>query len=293
MKPPRWLLQDADRVERALLVALAKRAHGVPSRLLDAMRYALTGGKRVRAGLVLACTRACNGNDALAIAAACAVECIHAYSLVHDDLPAMDDDEQRRGQPSCWKAFDEATAILAGDALQAWAFEWIANETRLAATLRTELIATLAEAAGDRGMVGGQMLDLLAEGKKPETIAEIERIHLRKTGALIRWCCTAGARIAAASPEQLAACTRFGEAIGLLFQIADDVLDATASSETLGKTAGKDARQGKATYVSLLGLARARKVGEEWLNQAKAALAALPHPEELKELADFVWNREK
>ncbi len=291
MQPPAFLERDAARVEAALAGRLDARARHVPARLADAMRHALLGGgKRVRASLVLASMRALGADDGPALPAAEAVECIHAYSLVHDDLPAMDNDPWRRGRPSCWKAFDEATAILAGDALQALAFEILARAD-LPAHARAQLVATLAEAAGDRGMVGGQMLDLEAESRDSFTLAEVEGIHVRKTGALIRWCAGAAARMAGADEAHARALLRYGEALGLLFQIADDVLDATQPSARLGKTAGKDAHQGKATFVAVLGLAQAREEGGAWLARAVESARGLPEPEELVRLAEFAWQR--
>ena len=291
MQPPAFLARDAARVEALLADRLEARAQHVPARLAAAMRHALLGGgKRLRASLVLASLRALGANDAIGLPAAEAVECIHAYSLVHDDLPAMDNDEWRRGRPSCWKAFDEATAILAGDALQALAFEILARADWPAKT-RTEILAALAEAVGDRGMVGGQMLDLEAEARASLNLAEVEGIHVRKTGALIRWCTLAAARLAEATEEHAKALVHYGEALGILFQIADDVLDATQPTEALGKTAGKDAAQGKATFVAVLGLAQAREEGEAWLARAKESARGLPHPDELVQLAEFAWKR--
>ena len=264
MKAPDFLADYAAQVEHSIKSIFAERSRVIPERLLAAMDYALlAGGKRVRPALVLACFHACGGKDSqIALSAAVSIECMHTYSLIHDDLPCMDDDDLRRGQPTCHKQFDEATAVLAADALQSMAFELLAtsnspSETRLA------LIRRLAIASGAQGMVGGQMMDMQADSDGVSSVLEVERIHLHKTGALIRYSCEAGALLAGANEQQLMACSRYGEAVGLLFQIADDILDATATSEALGKSAGKDEMQNKATYVSLEGLPRARELAED------------------------------
>ncbi|RME81933.1 MAG: polyprenyl synthetase family protein [Zetaproteobacteria bacterium] len=291
MQPPAFVARDAARVNQALAEAIALRRHAWPARLAEAIEYALLGGgKRVRGVLALACARAVGGSDAKALAPALAVECVHAYSLVHDDLPAMDNDAWRRGKPACWKAFGEDVAILVGDALQALAFELLAD-AELPQRVRVALVRTLAEAAGAAGMVGGQFLDLYWEKEGTPSFAELERLHLHKTGMLIRWAAMAGATAAGADEDAIAHCRRYGESLGLLFQIADDVLDATATSAELGKTAGKDAAQAKATYVTVLGLAGARTEGEAMLGCAKEAAGLLPFPDELVQLADYVWRR--
>jgi len=267
MQAPEFLTTHAKHVEQALADMLDTRASVVAPSLLNAMRYSLlAGGKRIRPALLLECYQACGGqseNIHQAMSAALAIECIHTYSLIHDDLPCMDDDDFRRGNPTCHKRFDEATAILAADALQALAFELLAAAD-FDSDLRCQLIRTLAIAAGCQGMVGGQILDMQAESNSAGMdILAVERIHLHKTGALLRWCCEAGALLAKADAEALHACSRYGKSVGLLFQIADDILDATASSVALGKSAGKDAAQNKATYVSVLGLQRARELADE------------------------------
>jgi geranylgeranyl pyrophosphate synthase len=246
-----------------------------PARLHQAMRYSVfAGGKRLRPALVLAAARAAGGTaSAEAVdAAMAAVEVLHTYTLVHDDLPAMDDDDLRRGRPTCHRAFDEATAILAGDALQTLAFA-------ATATLGAEAVRVLAHAAGSRGVVGGQQDDLDAEGQpmdtSPATRARLERIHRGKTAALIRASCELGAIAGQAGTAARAALAAYGEAIGLAFQVADDVLDATASSAALGKTAGKDAAQGKLTYVAVYGLEAARLEATRLEQVALAALAPL------------------
>ena len=265
-------------------------ADATPARLHAAMRYSvLAGGKRLRPALVLGACRAVGGSDDVAAPAMAAVECFHTYTLIHDDLPAMDDDDLRRGLPTCHKQFDEATAILAGDALQALSFE-------LAAMHGAAAVTCLARAGGSLGVVGGQQDDLDAEGRAVTGSAEdralLERIHRGKTAALIRASCELGALAAGASDAQRGALAAYGEAIGLAFQIADDVLDATADAATLGKTPGKDAAQGKLTYVALCGLDGARTEAHRLLATALAALAPLQAPD-LTALARFVVERDR
>ena len=280
------------RVDSKLAEVLAD--HEVPDRLLDAMRYSvLGGGKRVRPLLVYASGELVGAAEPELDAVAAAVELIHAYSLVHDDLPAMDDDDLRRGRPTTHRQFDEATAILAGDALQALAFEVLASDSKLAARpqAQVKMLGWLARAAGPAGMVGGQLLDMAAEGRQIDERG-LERIHRGKTGALIRACCELGGIAAGAGPGQMAALTAFGHDVGLAFQVADDVLDATGSSEALGKTAGRDALLAKSTYVSVLGVKEARAEAGRLVEQAVArlqhtGLAAEP----LSDLAGFIITR--
>ena len=245
------------------------------ARLFEASAYSLTrGGKRVRPALVYASAVAVNP-DALSRAemdyAACAVEMIHAYSLVHDDLPAMDDDDLRRGQATCHIAYDEATAILVGDGLQARAFELLAEIPDVAAATRLELVRVLSAAAGERGMVGGQAIDMAAVAEDIE-LEHLETMHALKTGALIRASVSLGAILAGATRQQLEALDDYADAIGLAFQICDDILDATGDTEVLGKTAGADAEHDKPTYVSLLGLEPARARAEALVSDAITAL---------------------
>ncbi len=255
---------------------LEQRRDVVSERLLGAMRYSLmAGGKRIRPALLMECYAACGGDEAQKIMpAAMAIEAIHTYSLIHDDLPCMDDDDLRRGHPTCHKQYDEATAVLAADALQALAFELIAMAD-LDAGLRCRLTGSLALASGCQGMVGGQMLDIEAGHGPQSDLLAVERIHLHKTGALLRWCCEAGALMAGVDAARLDACSRFGKAVGLLFQIADDILDVTATTAELGKSAGKDQAQNKATYVSVMGLQRARELAEEMQELAISACRQL------------------
>ena len=294
-----WMGEVQARME-AVLARVMPAAHIAPARLHEAMRYAaLGGGKRVRPLLTFAAgevTRA--EHDRLEIAAA-AVELIHAYSLAHDDLPCMDNDVLRRGKPTVHKAFDDATAILAGDALLTFAFDVLARPAvHPDAAVRIELVARLARAAGLGGMVGGQMLDLAAEGRfaaGPLRLAETEIANLQwmKTGALIRFACVAGGVLGKASRDELDALSQYGIALGRAFQIADDLLDVEGSAATVGKSTGKDAAAGKATLVGLLGTAGARVRLKELVDTADRALASLRGDTAvLKAAARFVSERQ-
>jgi len=263
------------------------------ARLIEAMRYAvLGGGKRMRAFLVMQTAQLFSVNHTCAARVAAAVEMLHAYSLVHDDLPAMDDDDLRRGRPSCHKAFDEATAILAGDALQTRAFEVLAEEdTHADPEARCELVTAFAYAAGARGMVGGQMIDMLAEGKTLGA-PEITRLQALKTGRLIQFSAEAGAILGRAPQAQRHFIAAYGRELGGAFQIYDDVLDEAGSAHELGKTAGKDAAQGKATMVSILGLERARAQATHLADQAAQHLESFGERAELlRALARFTVTR--
>jgi geranylgeranyl pyrophosphate synthase len=314
MPPPAQTTDDAAAALLEEAVALSERAleqvlpgaSAAPARLHQAMRYSVfAGGKRLRPALVLSAYRyawASMGRPGPAaedgrrlLHALAAVELLHTYTLIHDDLPAMDDDDLRRGRPTCHRAFDEATAILAGDALQCLAFG-------VAAEVAPGAVQLLAAAAGSLGVVGGQQDDCDATARwqragdgtavEPALIATLERIHRRKTAALIAASCQLGALAADADAALCARIGRFGEAIGLAFQIADDILDATASSQALGKTAGKDAAQGKLTYVALFGLEAARRHASTREAEALAALAdAAPHADGLLALARFMVRR--
>ncbi len=270
-------------------------ADRAPQRLHQAMRYAvLDGGKRVRPLLVDAAGEVVGAPEPALRAAALAVEYVHAYSLIHDDLPCMDNDVLRRGKPTVHIAFDEATAMLAGDALQAEAFQAIA-EAPIEAGTRAALMAELAAAAGTRGMCGGQAIDLAAVGSSMSR-AELEKMHGMKTGALLRAAVRMGALAGAANPAVLAPLDRYAHAVGLAFQVVDDVLDVEATSQDLGKTAGKDAQQGKPTYVSMLGLSAARQWAERLRQDAHGALDTLPaaaaaRAVRLRQLADFIVLR--
>jgi farnesyl diphosphate synthase len=287
-----WMGEIQARLESAL-ARILPGAHIAPARLHEAMRYAtLEGGKRVRPLLVFAAGDVAAAAPERLEVAACAVELIHAYSLVHDDLPCMDNDVLRRGKPTVHVEFDEATALLAGDALQAAAFQLLA-EHRLAddARAQLEMVRTLAIAAGSRGMAGGQQIDLESTGSAL-TLPELEFMHIHKTGALIRAAVTLGGACGLIDSKQKGSLDRYAKAIGLAFQVVDDVLDYDASTSTLGKTAGKDSRQGKPTYVSSLGLARARELADELRAEALGALEGLgERARRLAQLADFIVLR--
>ena len=265
-----------------------------PAKLLAAMRHgALNGGKRIRPFLMIETARMLGHDAPGTIRAASALECVHCYSLIHDDLPAMDDDALRRGQPTVHVAFDEATAILAGDSLLTLAFDILANEaTHPDAAVRAELVLGLAQNAGIGGMAGGQSLDIEAEGHK-RSEDQIRQMQAMKTGALLRYACEAGAMLAKAVSEDRARVTRFGTIIGLAFQLADDLLDVTATSEQLGKTAGKDLTSEKATLVSLYGIEKTRTMLADLIQEAETLLA--PYGERAETLiaaARFIANRE-
>jgi farnesyl diphosphate synthase len=287
-----WMGGVQARME-SVLARLLPPANVAPARLHAAMRYAtLEGGKRVRPLLAFAAGEVSRATgDRLEIAAA-AVELIHAYSLVHDDLPCMDDDTLRRGKPTAHVEYDEATALLVGDALQALAFQLLA-EYKLADDPRVqlEMVRTLAAAAGSRGMAGGQQIDLESTGKAL-SLPELEFMHIHKTGALIRAAVTLGASCGLLKEEEKQKLDRYAKAIGLAFQVVDDVLDSDASTATLGKTAGKDSKQGKPTYVSAMGVGRAREMAEALRTEAHNALSGLAAPaRRLAELADFIVLR--
>ncbi len=266
-----------------------------PARLLAAMRHGvLNGGKRFRPFLVLESARLLNGDHTAAMRVACALECLHSYSLVHDDLPSMDDDDLRRGRPTVHVAFDEATAILAGDGLLTLAFDIIADPaTALTADRRAALVLLLARAAGIGGMVGGQVLDIAAETSTPDEVGIIT-LQAMKTGALLRFACEGGAIVAGASNDDRQRLRQFGEKIGLAFQLADDLLDLTADAATLGKAAGKDADRGKGTLPALHGEEWTRTRLGELVNEAEALLAPFgARAETLIEAARFVAYRNK
>ena len=279
-------LQSA--VQAALDRATARLPDGP---VTEAMRYALGGGKRVRAFLVIEGAAMLGVREDRAMPAAAAIEALHAYSLVHDDLPCMDDDDLRRGQPTVHVKWDEATAVLCGDALQSLAFELLCDPVLGSDSTRIRLISALARASGAAGMVGGQALDIAAEtAPVPLSLAEIERLQAGKTGALIRWSAEAGAILAGADPAPLG---RYADALGLAFQIADDLLDATGDAGKTGKRVGKDASAGKATFVSHLGIDGARARAAALVAEAEAALAPYGAAAgNLRELARFVIARE-
>ena len=286
-----WMRERLDRVEQALSDWVVADA---PAGLGEAMRYAvLDGGKRLRPLLVLAAAEAVQGHAGAALRAACAVELIHAYSLVHDDMPCMDNDVLRRGKPTVHVRFGEARALLAGDALQALAFEVLTPDgDGVPAAMQARLCALLARAAGHQGMAGGQAIDLASVGAAL-TEDQLRRMHRLKTGALLQASVAMGAACGAAGARAGEALARYGAALGLAFQVVDDILDVTADSQTLGKTAGKDAQADKPTYVSILGLERSRAHAQELLAEAIAALDAcgLPDTRALRALALMVVDR--
>jgi geranylgeranyl diphosphate synthase, type II len=265
----------------------------VPERLKAAMNYSLmAGGKRLRPVLCLTCASLCGLDMVRVIPFAAALEMIHTYSLIHDDLPAMDNDDLRRGKPSCHKAFDEATAILAGDALLTDAFAFMTSLPLPAEALLCA-VATVAQAAGSGGMVGGQVLDMSYEGRSDVDLEALRSMHSLKTGALLRAACVSGAKLASAPAECIAAIEAYGAALGVAFQIADDILDITADTTTLGKPAGSDVEQGKTTYPSLVGLERSRELACAHADAAEQALAGMQGQEAdfLRALARYVVTR--
>lgn len=287
-----FLLQSQKRVNESL-----ERVLSLPDQnntLLDAMRYAcLDGGKRIRPVLVYASAKAVGANCEIADAAACSVELIHSYSLVHDDLPAMDDDDLRRGKPSVHKAFDEATAILVGDAVQALAFQCLSEQdSALSAETKLKMMSVLSAAAGVTGMTGGQALDLAASGTAID-LPKLETVHRLKTGALIRASVMLGALCNEdITNEQQQALALYGEYVGLAFQVQDDILDEISDTKTLGKPQGSDRAQAKSTYVSLLGLEAAKTKATELTENAIRSLEGFSSSaNSLRELATYIVNR--
>ncbi|MGY4829921.1 polyprenyl synthetase family protein [Sphaerotilaceae bacterium SBD11-9] len=286
-----WSRIQLDMVESALSAWVPGAA---PAGLGQAMRYGvLDGGKRLRPLLVLAAAHAVHGHGEAALRAACAVELIHAYSLVHDDMPCMDNDVLRRGKPTVHVQFGEAQAMLAGDAMQALAFEILTPEQGLPPALQAKLCSLLARSAGHAGMAGGQAIDLASIGVALDEVA-LRDMHHRKTGALLQASVLMGAACGDSSPPAWQALADYGDAVGLAFQVVDDILDVTQASETLGKTAGKDLHNNKPTYVTVLGLEAARRHAKELREKAQAALArsSLADVTWLAELADRVVDRD-
>jgi len=287
----RWVAASLDAFEATLDGLVPGDA---PAGLGEAMRYAvLGGGKRLRPLLVLASCAAVGGERLAALRAACAVELIHAYSLVHDDMPCMDDDVMRRGKPTTHVAYGEAQAMLAGDAMQALAFEVLTPDEGIAPALQARLCALLARSAGHDGMAGGQAIDLASIGK-PLDECTLRDMHRRKTGVLLQASVMMGAACGPVSVQATEALSAYGAALGLAFQVVDDILDVTQDSKVLGKTAGKDQDANKPTYVSVLGLAPARALAQRLRAEAKAALAAsgLADVSHLSLLADSVVERD-
>ncbi|MED5548820.1 MAG: farnesyl diphosphate synthase [Pseudomonadota bacterium] len=286
------LNEAADRVTVAL-DALLPRAEGPEAHLNSAMRYAALGpGKRLRPFLAVEAGRLVNADERGVLRAACALECIHAYSLIHDDLPCMDDDDMRRGRPTVHKAYDEATAVLAGDALQAVAFEILAHpDTHQRGSVRSRLVERLARASGPYGMVGGQMIDIRAETEQFD-ISVVTRMHRMKTGALINYAIEIGTILREVEDHIRRALEGFAHDLGLAYQITDDLLDATGNQAEMGKAAGKDAGQGKATFVTILGVDGARDRSRHLAAQAKDHLEPFgARADVLREAVDFILDR--
>ena len=280
-------------VERALEAALPME-EGPEARVVEAMRYSLfAGGKRLRPILCLAATEAVGGEIQAAMPAACALEMIHTYSLIHDDLPAMDDDDLRRGKPTNHKVFGEAIAILAGDGLLTEAFVLLSDYNSLLPERAVQVIGIIAEAASYRGMVGGQVVDMLSQNKRAD-LETVQEMHSRKTAALIAAAAESGALAGKGSESQVAALARYGRAIGLAFQIADDILDIEGDTELLGKTTGADEARGKVTYPAAVGLERSRQAANEMINDALAALGGFDdRANPLRSLANYIITRKK
>lgn len=261
--------------------------------LTDAMRYStMIGGKRIRPVLVLEFCRICGGDPDDALAFACALEMIHTSSLIHDDLPCMDDDDLRRGRPSCHREFSESTALLAGDALEAYAFD-VASEAELPAERVVEAVQLLAKATGPYGMLGGQIMDLANEARDDVDVKRLAATHRKKTGALIRAACVLGCIAAGADDTLKGAADDYGAALGMAFQIRDDILDVTGNEQLLGKPVGSDAEEEKTTYVSLLGLDGATEQANEYTDRAFEALEAFEEIDFLNDLTEWLLTREK
>ncbi|MDQ3089502.1 MAG: polyprenyl synthetase family protein [Acidobacteriota bacterium] len=295
MSELRTFFTDCSKIVEKKLDALVPLAHIEPKKLHEAIRWSLlAGGKRFRPALLFAVGKTFGAENVKLLRTAAAIEMIHTYSLIHDDLPAMDDDDLRRGKATCHKKFGEATAILAGDVLQTLAFQAIAEDENLSAEIRVKLISELAKAAGTPiGMVAGQQFDLEAEGKSI-TIEQLEKIHHRKTGAMICGAARSGAIIAEANERELEAVSNYASELGLLFQITDDLLDVTQPTEVLGKTAGKDVSAEKATYPAFYGLEETRRLAENIYAKACQKLKKIDKETNLlSEIADFILKREK
>lgn len=295
MTPLNLKLSEARTLVDKLFDDELKIPEGREKRVIEAMCYSAIGsGKAFRPFLVLTVAKMLNVAQEQAARVAVALEMVHTYSLIHDDLPAMDNDTLRRGKPTNHVQFDEATAILAGDALLTQAFEVLANEkTHPDATVRIKLIEALSKAAGTRGMIGGQMMDLLGE-KEPLTLKEVERMQSMKTGALLEFACTAPAILIGASDEIMQTLKAYAHAMGLMFQITDDILDVEGDSATVGKTLGKDSKAHKSTFVSLLGVEEARQLARDLGMEAKAALKIFDDTADmLNHTTSFILSRNK
>jgi geranylgeranyl diphosphate synthase type II len=289
---PAYLERNKARIDQALDGFLPPVTRA--GRLAEAMRYSVTaGGKRLRPNLCLAAAEAVGGDSGDAMAAACALEMIHTYSLIHDDLPAMDNDRLRRGRPTCHIAFDEATAILAGDALLTLAFEVVAVHSPGPVERRTEVVRLLASAAGPAGMVGGQMLDMLSEGRALDQ-TELEGLHRLKTGALIEASLACGAVLAGGSGAQLDTLHEYGRLLGLAFQVTDDILNVEGDPSVMGKAAGTDVRRNKSCYPGILGLVKSKEFAQNLVQQAVSSLSGFDAgAAPLRAIARYVVERKK
>lgn len=292
MKELKEFFEESSKIVDETLDNLIPSKNFEPKRLYEAVRWSIfAGGKRFRPALVLAVGKTFGADESKLLRTASAIEMIHTYSLIHDDLPAMDDDELRRGRATCHVKFDEATAILAGDVLQSLAFRAIAEDANLSAEIRVKLIAELADSAAK--MVDGQQLDLDGEGKQI-SVENLEKIHRNKTGAMICVSARSGAMIAEANENELDAVTKYASNLGLLFQITDDLLDITQTTEVLGKTAGKDLTAEKSTYPSFYGIDETRKLAEKVHLEAIDSLSIIGKDTQiLKDLVDFILERKK
>ena len=289
---PAYLERNNARIDQALDGFLPPVTRA--GRLAEAMRYSvMAGGKRLRPNLCLAAAEAVGGDTGDAVAAACALEMIHTYSLIHDDLPAMDNDRLRRGRPTCHIAFDEATAILAGDALLTLAFETVAVHSPGPVERRTEVVRLLARAAGPAGMVGGQMLDMLSEGRALDQ-TELEGLHRLKTGALIEASLACGAVLAGGSAVQLETLREYGRLLGLAFQVTDDILNVEGDPSVMGKAAGTDVRRNKSCYPGILGLVKSKEFAQNLVQQAVSSLTGFDSgAAPLRAIAHYVVERKK
>ena len=295
--PLKDYIQKRKEIVDSNLDVFLPKPQGPSGKVVEAMRYSLSaGGKRVRPILMMAACEAVGGDFNPIMPAACAMECVHTYSLIHDDLPAMDDDDLRRGKPTCHKVFGEAVAILAGDALLTYAFELMTHPemlTQLDGGLVNRAIHVFARAAGVSGMVGGQTADVLFEGK-PIDAQTLDYIHRHKTGALIRASVEMGALLGGGGPQQVERLSRYGTALGLAFQVVDDLLDVVGDEEKLGKPVGSDERNRKATYPALFGLEETRKRAEELKNEALENLSSFgPEADPLRAIAIYVVERDR
>ena len=287
-----YLKNQAKLVDQALKAALPK-GNVRPATLHQAMRYSVfAGGKRLRPILTLAAARACGGDPEDALPLACSVECLHTYSLIHDDLPSMDDDDMRRGNPTCHKIYGEAVAVLAGDALQAFSFEMVGRAKETSRYPMRALLGEMASTAGSHALIAGQVMDMEGEGKKL-TKGQVVAIHERKTAALLTASLRFGAMSANASPSKLAGITQVGYSLGLAFQVIDDILDVTQSSAKLGKSAGKDAAVDKSTFPALIGLEKSRKEAAKLTAQAHRALKDMRMSKSrLSGIVDYMLERD-